>query len=87
MEPDPKPPWWRAPWRFLIETLVGLFIFGVIAAAAVAIKLGVEELSRRGIEGFIIWGLKGGEYALFGTDLVLFGRFLWRTGIRTWKEL
>lgn len=84
---DFKPRWWHAPWKFLVETLVGVFIFVVIAAAAVAIKFAVKELEKRGVDGFIIWGLVAAEYALFTTDLILFGRFLWKTGARTWKEL
>jgi hypothetical protein len=87
MAPDTIPPWWKAPWKFFIETLVGVFIFGVIASAAVAINLVVVVLTLRGVDWYIIWGLKGAEYALFTTDLVLFGRFLWRTASRTWKEL
>lgn len=80
-------PWWHAPWRFLIESLVGVFIFGVIAAAAVALNLVVADLSTRGVDKPILWGLTLAEYAIFVTDLVLFLRFLWKTGSRHWKEM
>jgi hypothetical protein len=86
---DPPFPrqWWKPPWQFLVETIVGILIFGVIAAAALAIKLIVRWLSSRGIDSYIIFGLTAAEYALFTTDLVLFGRFLWKTALRIWKDL
>ena len=79
--------WWLAPWKFLVETLVGVVIFGAIAGAAVAINLLVTRLSTLGVDRPILWGLTGAEYALFVTDLVLFVRFLWKTGSQTWKDL
>lgn len=84
---DREPLWWNAPVRFFVETLVGLFIFGVIASAAVGLHLLVALLSSKGIDSFILVGLKGAEYALFGADLILFGRFLWKTTERTWRAL
>lgn len=84
---DPSPPWWKAPWKFLTETVVDVFIFGVIGAAAVGLNLLVVYLSDKGIDSAILIGLKCAEYGLFVTDIVLFGRFLWKTGWRTWKEL
>jgi len=80
------PPWWKAPWKFFIESIVGIFIFGVIGAGAVSIKFIVDFLSTKGVDSYILLGLKGAEYALFTTDMVLFGRFLWKTGQRIWKE-
>jgi hypothetical protein len=81
------PPWWKAPWRFLVETVTGVFIFGVIGLGAVAIQCLIKYLSSKGIEGVVVWALNAGEVMVLITDLVLFGRFLWKTGSRTWKEM
>jgi len=78
---------WRAPVTFLIEAIVGGFIFLVIALAAVALSFLVAELRRNGVDPIILTGLTSAEYAVFVVDLVLFGRFLWVTACRTWGEL
>lgn len=79
--------WWMTPWRFLIHTLTGLFVFATIAAAAVALSLGVDRLEGMKVAPAIILGLRLMEYALFSVDVVLFARFLWRTALRFWYEL
>lgn len=86
-EDKDSPPWWKAPWEFLVETLVGVFIFVVIGGAAVGLNFLVHELENNQIDGVITFGLKTAEYALFLVDLVLFGRFLWKTASRTWRKL
>ena len=83
----PDAPFWRVPWEFAVHTLVGTSIFAIIAAAAVLIDLGVSKLEAYGTGSGIIFGLKLAEYALFGTDLWLFGIFLWRVAKRTIKKL
>jgi len=80
-------PFWRAPWEFTVHALVGTFIFGIIAGAAVGLDLAVHRLETLGIGRMVIIGLKVGEYTLFLVDLVLFGVFLWRTAGRTIKHL
>ncbi len=79
--------WWEVPLRFLVETLTGASIFLVIAAAAVGLSVLVRYLDGKNIDGVILLGLKAGEYGLFLMDLLLFGRFLYRTTVRTWGEL
>lgn len=76
-------PFWRAPWEFAVHVLVGSLIFGIIAGAAVLLDLAVRRLEARGTGRVVTIGLRGGEYALFLIDLVLFGVFLWRTAKRT----
>ena len=68
----------------MTETAVGVIFFVVIAAAAVGLNFVINELSELGISSGILYGLTGAEYALFVMDLVLFGRFLWKTAIRSW---
>lgn len=80
-------PWWKAPWEFLVETLVGVFIFVVISGAAVLLHFFVHELEINQISDVITLGLKAAEYVLFLVDLLLFGRFLWKTTYRTWRKL
>lgn len=81
------PPWWNAPLTFFVETLVGLFIFTLIALGAAVLDLLVKVLLAKGIHSFIILGLKAAEFAVFGTDLLLFARFLWKTANRAWRGL
>lgn len=86
-------PFWRAPWEFAIHGIVGTSIFAIIAALAVALDLSIGWLETRHwlaphrISVFVILGLEAAEYALFVTDLSLFGVFLWRTAKRTIKDL
>jgi len=76
-----------APKRFFFETLTGIAIFGIIALAAVGLSFFVKFLDVNGIDPVIVVCLKGAEYAIFFMDIILFGRFLWRTGLKTWGEL
>ena len=64
-----------------------MVIFAIIAVPAVLLDFGLRSLEAHGISAVIVFGLKGAEYAVFGTDLVLFGVFLWRTAKRTIKNL
>jgi len=84
---QPAAPFWLAPWQFAVHALVGTSIFAIIAAVAVALELAVHKLQSYGIGRVIIFGLKAGEYSVFGVDLFLFGVFLWRTANRTIKKL
>lgn len=86
-EPEEHSPWWKAPWEFLVETLVGSFIFIVIGAGAVGLNYLVHFLEAKEIDEFILFGLTAAEYLLFSVDLILFGRFIWRTACRTWRKL
>ncbi len=78
---------WEALWRFLIEIMVGTVIFFVIALAAVGLNFFVRFLETRDVDLLIVWGLIGAEYTLFIVDLVMFGRFLWKTAQRMWYRL
>jgi hypothetical protein len=84
---EPVLPFWRVPWEFAVHAPVGTSIFGIIAGVAVLLDLAVIRLEVYHTDAVITWGLKGGEYALFGVDLVLFGVFLWQTAKRTAKRL
>ena len=84
---EPTPRWWKAPWRFFVETLTGFFIFAVIGGAAVGLDFLGRYLEEWQVDQLIVLGLKGAVYALFIMNLVLFGRFLWRTARRTWEAL
>ena len=79
--------WWEAPWQFLVETITGICVFLVVAGAAIALSVFVHYLEEHKVEMAVIYGLKSAEYLLFGVDLVLFARFLWKTATRTWSKL
>lgn len=85
--PTSAPAVWAAPFRFLFEAVIDVFVFGVVAAVAVILSLAVDSLSTYRIDPVIVTGLKGAEYAIFATDLVLFARFLWKSAIRTWEVM
>jgi hypothetical protein len=82
-----EPPWWKAPCQFLHEVICALLIFGLIAIAAIGIDLAVQLLRQYGTDSVIIYGLKGLEYVIFATDLILFGRFLYVRSRRLWRAL
>lgn len=75
-----------APKTFLIEALLGISIFLIIGAAAVALSYLVVFLEDHRIDKVIIYGLKSAEYVIFAIDLILFSRFLWLTFCRTWRK-
>jgi len=52
---------------------------------ALGLSVVIDALAAAKAKQFIILGLTGAEYALFAADLVLFGRYLWKTSSRTWK--
>ena len=82
-----EPKWWDAPCQFAIHSIVGIFIFTVIAVAAVALDFLVAYLSDHDVNVVIIVGLKIAEYSIFCADLVLFLVFIWRTATRTFRRL
>jgi hypothetical protein len=86
-EYQPATRFWIAPWEFVVHTLVGTFIFSIIAAAAVGLDVAVGKLNALGISEPILVGIRIGEGALFLTDLILFAVFLWRTGKRAIEKL
>ena len=72
---------------FLVETIIGVLIFLIIACAAVGLSFLVTFLDSNGVDNVIVVGLKFAEYAIFFIDLILFGRFLWKTSLKMWREL
>jgi hypothetical protein len=79
--------WWKPPLRFVVESITGVFLFGVVAGAAVGVSIYLHYLERQGVDAVIAYGLQAAEYALFVADLVLFARFLWKSSLRTWQAL
>jgi hypothetical protein len=79
--------WWVAPWEFAVRALVGILIFAVIAAGAIALDVLVRYLECHGINRIIVWGLRMAEFAVFFSDLGLFLVFIWRTFTRTLRKL
>lgn len=86
-QPERVIPFWRAPWDFAVHAIVGGAVFGIIAAAAGFISIGVTKLKALKIDPVIIYGIMGCEYALFGVDVTMFAVFLWRTAKRTIRQL
>lgn len=78
---------WQAPLWFLVEVLTGTIIFLLIAGGAFALNIVLHRLEAAKIDSFLIYGLRGAEYALFSADLILFARFLFVTVRHTWNQL
>lgn len=74
---------WRVPLEFAAHAVIGTVIFGIIAMAAVVLDRMVHTLEANGTGRVIILGLTVAECGLLGTDLGLFGVFLWRTAALT----
>lgn len=85
-EPE-KRPFWQVPCEFAIHTIVGTFIFAVIATGAVLLDLTIHRLQGHQISALIINGLKLAAYSSFGVDLSLYLIFLWRTTLRAGRRL
>ncbi len=68
--------WYDPLLDFLTHILGGTFLFLIIAGAAVGLDFLIKYLGGIQASSFIIAGLKGAEYALFGIDLALFAQFL-----------
>lgn len=79
--------WWVAPWKFLVHTLTGVFVFGTIAAAAVGLSFAVDWLKEMKVASVIVFGLRAMEYGLFAVDVLLFSRFLFCTAREFWNQL
>lgn len=79
--------WVKTPVRFFLETVTSICLFLIIGSAAVGLNFCVLYLQKNNIDQVIIYGLKFAEYSLFIADLVLFGRFLWVTVQKTWRDL
>jgi hypothetical protein len=67
--------------------MVGVIVFGTIAAAAVGLHVTVAWLQAADVSVFIIFGLQAMEYWLFAVDVLLFARFLFGTAKRFWNQL
>lgn len=76
-----------SPWQLLIHFISGTFVFVTVAFLAVCLSLGVDFLAVKGVNVFIIYGLRIAEYLLFVVDLFLFIIFILRTAWRTYRKL
>lgn len=70
--------------EFAVHAIVGTAIFSFVAFPAIAIDWAVGQLLTRSVG--IRVGLTIAEYSLFGTDIVLFIRFLYVSGRRAWDK-
>jgi hypothetical protein len=73
--------------EFTIHSLIGTFLFGIIAGLTVGINLLVVWLEKTEVHPSIIFGLTLAEGALFFADLFLFAVFIVRSVARTMKCL
>lgn len=77
----------KPAWEFAIHVAVGTLIFLVIASGAIALDIITRSLEPLGIDRVIRYGLKGAEYTLFITDLLLFIVFIAKAGDRAIRRL
>jgi hypothetical protein len=77
----------KQAWALAVETLCGAAAFLVIAAMAVMISYVVAALEKQPVDLFIIYGLRFGEYLLFGADILMFVRFIYRATLRAWQNM
>lgn len=70
-----------------MHTVVGILIFVIIAAAAIAIELVVRAADAAGVNIVISYGLRLAEYAVFAADIVAFLVFIWKTTAKFLKGL
>ncbi len=82
-----EPPFWQAPFEFLIHALTGIAIFAVVAAVAVVLNLAVVRLREIGVSIEVIYGLKFAEFSIFSVDLYMLAVFLVKTAKRVSKKL
>ena len=80
-------PFWHAPWEFAVHSLVGSFIFLLIAGIATLLDWAVQFLEAHKISSVVVVGCRTAEYVILITDLVLYAVFLWRTARRTIDRL
>ena len=76
--------WWAPIWEFCVHVMIGTSLFVLIGIPAVGLSLIISSLGDSGASKFILWGLTGCEYLLFGADLILFAVFIVR---QAWKGL
>ena len=79
--------WWAPLNEFAVHSLVGTLAFVLIAGLAVLLDYGIRQLSQFEVSAFVLYCLKGGEYALLVTDLVLFVIFLVQAGRKLVRKL
>ncbi len=73
-------PWWRPPVELAIHILVGALIFAIIATPAVILDLLLKKwLPTLGVSDYILIGLIGVKWFLFGADIALFFLYIVNT--------
>jgi len=87
IEQGGEEPFWRAPWEFVVHTVLGSLLFVIVAALAVALNVGVHYLEQFKVSIVIVYGIELAEYGLFAADLYVFGVFLWRTSSRMIRKI
>lgn len=56
--------------RFAVQIVTGALAFGVVAAVAVALRLGVERLNTVIPSGYVITGLRCLDLLIFSSDMI-----------------
>jgi len=81
-------PYWRMAWHFAVHACVGTLIFGIVAAPAILLNWSVDWLEAvHRTDLVIILGLRFAQYGIFGSDVLLFWVYLFKTFKRTIREL
>lgn len=84
---DTEHVWYAVPWRFVVESVIAVSVFTTIAVVAIGLSFATKTLEAWKVDPFIVYGLKGFEYFLFGGDLFLFGCFWIKAAFRTFKKM
>ena len=76
---------WKSAQVFLVDTVIGVAIFLIVAAGAVGLSFLINWLKNLGIDPIVIWCLKTCEYMILLADVVLLARYLWLSVVRGWQ--
>lgn len=82
-----EPKVWTPALVFLIDTLVGVAIFLVIAAGAVFLGFAIKYLQTWKVDPVVITFLKACEYMILVADGVMLARYLFVSVKRGWQDL
>ena len=73
--------------RFVVQMIVGAFLFAVVAAVAYLLWLGTQWLERQGVPAHIALGARALTELLFGLDALCFVVFTVGEAIKLVRDI